>query len=143
MNPLFAFSFDRDTWSGSYPTRQQALDAALKALKDRSDVPEGIFIAQWVETDPQSTDHAEAVIEQMRDRWHASSEAGSYLDHVNEQQSADLDHEMDRCIRAWLAKHDLLPRPTKVRAISEHPVPNVHHVPVPTHERETSLIGEA
>ncbi len=143
MTPTFAYSFDRENYQGSFATRQQALDAALAALKNRSDQPEGIFVGQWVQPDPQSTDHAESLIEAMRDRWQASPESGEYLDRVTEQQHADLDHEIDRCIRTWLNKHDLLPAPIRVRAVSEHPVPNVHHVAVPEHERETSLMGEA
>jgi len=143
MTPTFAYSFDRDNYHGSYPTRQLALDAAMTALKNRSDQPEGIFVAQWVEPNPQSSNHADNLIEAMRDRWQASPEPGDYLDGASEQQSADLDHEIDRCIRGWLTKHNLLPAPTKVRAVSEHPVPCVHHVDVPAHERETSLMGEA
>src|SRR5690606_13651287 len=123
MSPTFAYSFDRDTFHGSYTTRQIALEAALKALKDRSDAPEGIFVGQWVVPDPQTTDHAERLIEWMRERWSASTEQGPYLESINEQQAADLDHEIDRCIRTWLAKHELTPRLAKVRAVSEHPVP--------------------
>lgn len=143
MTPKFAYSFDRDTYTGQFSTRQQALDAALVALRDRSDLPEGIFVAQWIEPDAQAGEHAEQVIECMRDRWRASPEQGEYLEHVTDQQIADLDFEIDRTIRAWLTKHGLTPRPSKVRAVSEHPVPNVHHVEVPAHERETSLMGEA
>ncbi len=141
--PTFAYSFDRDNYHGNYPTRQAALDAALKALRSRSDVPEGIFVGQWIQPDPQSTGHADSVLEAMRDRWHASSESGDYLASVNEHQAADLDAALDTCIREWLTKNALLPAATRLRAISEHPVPNVHHVPVPAHERETSLMGEA
>lgn len=143
MTPVFAYSFDRDTYTGQYPTRQKALDAALIALRDRSDLPEGIFIGQWVEPDPKASYHAEDVIECMRDRWRASPEQGDFLDRVTDQQLADLDAELDRTIRTWLTKHGLTPQPTKVRAVSEHPVPNVHHIEVPAHERETSLMGEA
>lgn len=142
-NPTFGYSFDRDNYFGSYPTRQAALEAALQALKERSDVPEGIFIGQWIQPDVQSCGHAETIIESMRERWEASSESGNYLDQLNEHQIADLDASLNACIRDWLKRHQLMPAPTKLRAISEHPVPNVHHVPVPQHERETSLMGEA
>jgi hypothetical protein len=139
----FAFSFDRETFRGIYPTRQAALDAALKHLRERSDMPEGIFIGQWVQPDPQSADHAEAVIEAMRDRWENTGAESKFLSQITDQQLADLDHEIDRAIRTWLTKHDLAPKPTKVRAVSEHPVPNVHHVATNPNEKETSLMGEA
>jgi len=142
MTGLFAFSLDRETFRGAFETRQQALDAAMAALQRRSDMPEGIFVGQWAEPDPQADDHAEAVVERMRDRWRATASEEKFLDAVSEQQLADLDYDIERVLRAWLAKHTLLPRPTKVRAVSEHPIPTVRHVAVST-ERETSVMGEA
>lgn len=143
MMPKFGYSFDRDTFHGQFDTRQAALAEAMKALKQRTDVPEGIFVGQWIEPDPRSTDHAELIVNAMRDRWEMSSESGAYLSSVTDQEMADLDAELDRAIRAWLTKHHLLPSPVKVRGVSEHPVPNVHHVNVPAHQRETSMMGEA
>jgi hypothetical protein len=143
MMPKFGYSFDRDTFHGQFDTRQAALAEAMKALKNRSDVPEGIFVGQWIEPDPRTTDHAERIIDAMRDRWDSSPESGEYLPAVSDQEMADLDAELDRAIRGWLTKHNLLPAPVKVRGVSEHPVPNVHHVAVPAHERETSMMGEA
>jgi hypothetical protein len=143
MMPTFAYSFDRDTYHGAFPTRQAALDAALKALRDRSDQPEGIFVGQWIEPNPCADGHADRLIECMRDRWLSSPEAQAYLDDVTEQQAADLDTQIDHTIRAWLNKHGLFPKAVKVRAVSEHPVPNVNHVAVTKGERETSLMGEA
>jgi hypothetical protein len=143
MNGKFAYSFDRETFNGAFDSRQAALDAAMKVLRERSDMPEGIFVGQWAEPDPRSADHAESVVDAMRDRWANSGAEGAFLQKVTHQQLADLDHELDRTIRTWLAKHNLAPRPTKVRAVSEHPVPNVHHVAANMAEKETSLMGEA
>jgi hypothetical protein len=139
----FAFSFDRETFNGQYDTRQHALDAALVALRDRVDRPEGIFIGQWAQPNLQADHHADDLIDAMRTRWQSAGNENPFLADVTEQQAADLDHEIEKTIVAWIAKHRLTPPAVKVRAVSEHPVPNVRHVADDGNARETSLIGEA
>ena len=139
----YAYSFDQDTFRGRFDTRQQALDAAARALCDRADQPEGSFVGQWLEPDAQTAGHAGPVVAAMRDRWRQAGGDHGYLDAVDEDGLAELDGTLKRALQAWLADHDLLPATTRVRAVSHHPVPNVHHVAVAAGERETSLIGEA
>ena len=141
MVGTFAYSFDRETFQGSFETRQAAKDAAFAALKKRQDMPPGIFIGQWAEPDAQTDHHADAVIAAMKDRWHRSGAEEAFLPHVTEQQAADLDYALEAAIRSWLSKHQLLPKPTRVRAVSEYGIPNVHHVAA-NEEHETSVIGE-
>lgn len=143
MTGTFAYSFDRDTFHGRFPTREAALAAAGRALKDREDQPEGIFVGQWSEPDPQTDGHAEAIIEAMRDRAQSATGERGFLNNVTEQQAAALDTAIQTALRDWLAQTGLTPRATRVHAVSQYPVPNVHHVDVPAGERETSLIGEA
>lgn len=143
MTGSFAFSFDRETFYGSYPTREAALAAAGRALKNRDDQPEGIFVAQWSVPDAQTDGHAEGVIVAMQDRSRQATGDTNYLDRVTEQQAASLDDALKTAVADWLARHDLAPKATRVHAVSHHPVPNVHHVAVVAGERETSLIGEA
>lgn len=143
MNGTFAYSFDRETFIGRYPSREAALAAAGRALKDRADQPEGIFVGQWSEPDPQTDGHADNVLAAMHDRFAAATGDTGYLSVVGEQQAAALDTAIQTAIRDWLTHQNLTPRATKVRAVSHHPVPNVHHVEVPAGERETSMIGEA
>lgn len=143
MTGQFGFSFDRETYRGSYASRQAALLAATEELKRREDLPAGIYIGQWCEPDLQSDHHAEPVVQAMRDRWRQSAGEEKFLDKPTEQQLADLDYDLDRVIRQWLAKHSLLPRPTRVRAVSEHAIPLVRHVSEVAGARETSVIGEA
>ena len=138
----FAYSFDRDTFRGAFDSRQAAQEAAFAALKQREDMPPGIFVGQWCEPNPQADHHADSVIADMKSRWKESGAEGKFLGQVTEQQAADLDYALESTIRAWLTKHELLPKPTRVRAVSEHRIPNVHHVADST-ERETSVIGEA
>jgi len=141
MTGTFAFSFDREVFRGTFDSRQAALAAAHEELKKREDLPAGIFIGQWAEPDPQTDGHAESVVADMRDRWRIATGESTYLEKPTEQQLADLDYDLDRTIRGWLAKHKLLPRPTRVRAVSEHPIPTVNHV-AQAELHETSVIGE-
>ncbi len=143
MTGKFAYSFDHETFTGAYDSRQQALEAAMVALKDRVETPaEGVFVGQWSEPDVRADHHAEHVVDAMRDRWRASDSEGEFLESPTEQQLADLDYDIARVISGWLAKHNLLPKPTKVRAVSQHAIPNAQHV-AQGQERETSLMGEA
>lgn len=142
MTGKFAYSFDRETFQGAYDSRQQAVEAAMAALKDLPEMPaEGVFVGQWCEPDVHADDHAEHVVSVMRDRWNNDGSEEKFLENPTEQQLADLDYELARVIRNWLLKHDLQPRPTKVRAVSQHAIPNIAHVPQ-GQERETSVIGE-
>lgn len=143
MTGTFAYSFDRETFQGRFPNREAALAAAGRALVDRADQPEGIFVGQWSEPNPQTDGHAEEVIAAMHDRFHAATGESSYLNNVTEQQAAALDTSIQTAIRDWLAHTGLTPKATRVHAVSHYPVPNVHHVAVPAGERETSLFGEA
>jgi hypothetical protein len=143
MTGTFAFSFDRETFRGTFESRQAALAAATEELKKRDDLPAGIYIGQWAEPDPQSDHHAEDVVAAMRDRFRAATGESKYLAKLDEQTMADLDYDLDRAIRSWLSKHKLTAMPIKVRAVSEHPIPNVVHVADLGGARETSVIGEA
>jgi hypothetical protein len=68
------------------------------------------------------------LVDQMRDlvRAEVDGEAGErFLKRVTDQELADLDDAIERTIRAWLAKHELLLPSGRLSAISEHPVPVV------------------
>ncbi|MBC7784385.1 MAG: hypothetical protein H7144_11155 [Burkholderiales bacterium] len=139
MDPKFAFSFDRESFQGQYATRQQAVDAAMALLPTRTELPDAVFVGRWIDPSLNTEGHAENIIETLRDRWNSSDT--TFLEKVSDQQLADLDAEIDRTIRTWLTKHDLAPRPTSVRAVSEQPVQNTHSVAAPAHGLETSIIG--
>ncbi|MGC4031825.1 MAG: hypothetical protein QM754_08865 [Tepidisphaeraceae bacterium] len=143
MHGLFAYSFDRETFHGNFATREAALAAAGQALRQRQDMPEGIFVGQWAMPDPQTDGHADPVLDAMRSRFQSATGESNYLSRVSEHDAADLDAALQRVIGDWLSKTGHAPRPTKVRAVSHHPVPNVLHVPDAVGERETSVMGEA
>lgn len=139
----FAYSFDQETFHGRYHTRDVALAAAKKALRDREDMPEGIFVGQWSEPDPQTAGHAEAIIAAMQDRARQANGDADYLDGVTDQQTAALNEAVNATLTDWLRRTGLTPQATRVVAVSHHPVPTIEHVKVPHGERETSLIGES
>ena len=139
----FAYSFDQETFHGRYPTRDAALAAAKKALRDREDMPEGIFVGQWSEPDPQTAGHADAIIAAMQDRVRQTTGETNYLADVTGQQTAALDQAIATTLTDWLRRTGLAPQATRVIAVSHHPVPTIEHVAVPQGERETSLIGES
>lgn len=141
MAETYAYSLDRDNYHGNYTTRSEALAAAMEALKGFDGIPEGIWIGQWVPVDPQTEGHAETLVRRIHDRFEASTGNSDFLKRVGEHELAELDTAIDQAVRAWLAKHNLAPRPTRVRALSEHPVPNVSHVPFNMNEVETHILG--
>ncbi len=143
MNPKFAYSFDRELFHGEFSTRQQAYEAAINALTSRSDLPEAIYVGRWAAQDLQTSDHAETIINNIRDRWESAYSNSNFLSRLNEQQVADLDYELDRTIRTWLTKHDLTPRLTSVQAVSEYPVPNVQNTAATNSQRTMSSIGNS
>jgi hypothetical protein len=125
MITKFAFSFDRETFHGDKDTRQDALKAGLEKLPQLETSPDMIYVGKRVPINPGSSGLAEMILGAVRRRLRdEAGEPGSeYLLRVNEHQLAELDDEIDRVIRAWMTKHDLMPKQSKIIAISEHPVP--------------------
>jgi hypothetical protein len=125
----YAFSFDRETFRGAYHSRPEALKAALEAASHETDPPATVYVACRAPLDPHAHGHAESLIQRMRRavRSDVGPEAEAFLKSVSDQELADLDHEIERTIRCWLAKHELLLPSGKLAAISEHPVPTPSH----------------
>jgi hypothetical protein len=143
----YAFSFDRESFRGSYNSRKEAVTAALEAARNvEGDPPASVYIACRAPLDPHASGHAEDLIERMRQavRDDAEAEAAdAFLNYVTDQELADLDDAVERAIRGWLAKHDLLTASGRLSAISEHPVPVVAGVARgDSSYREVGEIGE-
>ncbi|HWP39524.1 MAG TPA: hypothetical protein VNL70_01270 [Tepidisphaeraceae bacterium] len=149
MIGTFAYSFDRETFHGSYATRQEALKKALEKLPEIETTPEAIYVGKRVPIDVGSSGLAEMILAAMRRRVREqnSEEVGvadDFLMRVNEHQLAELDDEIDRVIRAWLVKHELMPRQDKIVAISEHPIPQPSMVARPSAAgSEVGELGES
>jgi hypothetical protein len=120
----FAFSFDRESFRGSFDTRQQAINAGTTAAQDLSNPPEAIYVGVRQSIDPAATDHAEDVIDHMRRRVFEryGEKSADFLVRINEQQLADLDSAIEKTIFAWLQKQDLGPHFERIGGVTEHPV---------------------
>jgi hypothetical protein len=126
LEAKFTHSFDRETFQGSDDTRQAALKTALGKATQLETPPETVYVGKRVPVDPGSSGLAEMILGAMRRRVRdeTGDNSSQYLIRVNEHQLAELDDEIDRIVRGWLAKHELMPTQSKIIAISEHPVPS-------------------
>lgn len=137
----FAFSFNRQTFHGRYPSRAEALAAAVQHLRGRESSVEALYVGQWVPGDAMTTDHAEEVLDSMRRRARRAEGDESFLKDVNEQQLADLDAGIARAVADWLSRHDRVPASTRLRGVTEHAVPTpLQHAP-DGDDIETRLLG--
>lgn len=120
----YAYSFDRETFTGQFATRSEALNEGIAKARQLSDPPSEIYVALKISGDPQAVGHAQSVLQKMFDRARAASDnAARYLQDVSEQSEAELDAMLEQTILAWLKKHDRMPSFYTVEAISEHPLP--------------------
>jgi hypothetical protein len=121
----YVYSFDRETFIGSFPTRDAAYQAAVVKASGMENTPTEIFVGERIQGDPQTSGHARAILKEMtrRARATAGEQAYSFLRQVTEQEEADLDAALERTITEWLARHERLPTFFRVKGISEYPVP--------------------
>ncbi|MGB7160000.1 MAG: hypothetical protein WBD40_18180 [Tepidisphaeraceae bacterium] len=126
MLPQFAYSFDRTSYTGPFNSRQEAITAGLARSRGLGGAVDSVYVGMIIQPDPQAAGHAEEVIKNMvrRARGAAGESYEGYLTRVTEQQEAELDAGIERLVMDWLKKHELMPHFTKVRGVSEHPIPN-------------------
>lgn len=129
MLPQFAYSFDRFSFTGSFPSREKALEAAIEHGRQLGGVGT-IYVAIRVPGDPQASGHAEAVIKSMARRAHteAGDPASTYLKRVNDQQEAELDDMLRDAILSWLGRQELGPIFFEIKSVSEHQIPTSRQV---------------
>jgi hypothetical protein len=129
MRGTYGYSFDRDTFHGTYKTRDEALQEALRhtALIGPDLV---IWVGQRMGGDTQSAGHARHLIGEMRRRAREFVGEGGrdYLRDVTADQIKDLEGALETTINRWLTNYKLLPKYEKIGAVSEHPVPNAPQV---------------
>jgi hypothetical protein len=122
MSAKYSFSFDRETFEGSYNSRSEAFAAALKKAASQEDAPTTVFIGERVPGDPQATGHAEEIVNRMIDRargvW--GDAADNYLRDVTPEQLRDLDGAIEQVVLRWLQLHQLKPNFFRIAAVSEH-----------------------
>jgi hypothetical protein len=124
--PQYAFSFNRENWSGAFKSRDEALAAGIQKSSGATDLPEAVFVGEIVGGDACADHLAKVVINELRDRGRQSESTAGWLRQVSPEQKAELDQQLERLLVTWLQKHSLLPQAMKVDAISEHPTAMPH-----------------
>src|SRR5439155_27178801 len=89
----YAYSLDRETFTGIFATREEAFHAGCYAAERLHAQVNEIYVGQRVTGDPQADLHAWELIKCMRDRARAAvgDDAMTYLAHVTNEQVKDLD----------------------------------------------------
>jgi hypothetical protein len=123
----FAYSLDRETFTGIFNTRDEAFRAGCHAADRLHAQMNEIFVGQRVAGDPQADLHAWEVIKSMRSRARAAAGATGYLAHVTADQAKDLDGAIESAVLRWLANHKLGPAFFRIEAVSEHAIRSVAH----------------
>ena len=126
MKGTFAYSLDRETFTGVFNTRDEAFHAGCYAAERLHANITEVYVGQRVAGDPQADLHAWELIKSMRDRARATAgdDAATYLRNVSNEQAKDLDGAIEATIQRWLANYKVGPGFFRIEAVSEHPVPN-------------------
>src|SRR5439155_13483480 len=125
----YAYSLDRETFTGIFATREEAFRAGCYAAERLHAQVNEIYVGQRVAGDPQADLHAWELIKCMRDRARAAAgdDAAGYLAHVSNEQANDLDGAIESAILRWLGNYKLGPAFFRIEAVSEHPVVSHAH----------------
>jgi hypothetical protein len=121
----FAYSLDRETFTGVFNTREEAFRAGCQAADRLHTQLNEIYVGQRVAGDPQADLHAWEVIKSMRDRARAAAgdDSTGFLSHVSAEQAKDLDGAIESVVLRWLANYKIGPQFFRIEAVSEHPLP--------------------
>jgi hypothetical protein len=140
MTRKFAYSYDREDYTGAYDSAEDALAAAVASSELMSNPPTTIYVGTLVQADPQASDHAKTIINNMSQRAHVDygDPAQRYLKNVTLAQIKELDEAINVSITSWLQKHKLQPTFVRVEGIREYPIP----FPGPSASRGTDRISE-
>jgi hypothetical protein len=143
----FAYSLDRETFSGIFNSRDEAFRAGCVAVDRLQSQVTEIYVGQRVAGDPQADLHAWEVIKSMRDRARAAAgdDATGYLKGVTAEQARDLDGVIESAILRWLANHKIGPSFFRIEGVSEHPLPSVTYSGFGQngHDTEVHDLGES
>jgi hypothetical protein len=120
----FAYSLDRETYTGVFNTRDEAFRAGSAAAERLHSQVTEVYVGQRVAGDPQADLHAWEVIKSMRSRARAAAgdDATGYLAHVTADQARDLDGAIEAAVLRWLGNYKLGPQFHRIEAVSEHAI---------------------
>src|SRR3954470_8387271 len=96
----YAYSLDRETFTGIFNTRDEAFRAGCYAAERLHAQVNEVYVGQRVAGDAQADLHAWELIKCMRDRARAAAgdDAVGYLTHVTNEQAKDLDGAIETAI---------------------------------------------
>jgi hypothetical protein len=120
----YAYSYDREDFTGSFDTEQAAFEAAVRESEGIASPPTTIYIGTIAEGDPQTADHAHTILEAMNRRAHVDygDSAARYLANVPPKLVDELDAALAATIEQWLKKHNLMPTFVRFGHVREVPV---------------------
>ena len=129
MKGTYAYSLDRESYTGVFGTRDEAVTAGCAAAERLHSQVTEVYVGQRVAGDPQADLHAWEIVKSMRERARtaAGDDAMGYLAHVTSEQARDLDGALEATILRWLANYKLGPQFQRIEAVSEHPISCVAH----------------
>ena len=144
MKGTYAYSLDRETYSGVFNTREEAYRAGCDAAERLHSAVTEIHVGQRVAGDPQADLHAWEVIKSMRTRARAAAgdDSTGYLAHVTAEQARDLDGALEAVILRWLANYKLGPAFQRIEAVSEHPINYVTYAGFGQNKRDEDKIED-
>lgn len=124
MPRKYAYSYDREDFTGSFESPELAFAEAVSNSEGLSSPPTTIYIGTLVEADPQAADHAAGIIEDMNRRAHVDygDSAAKYLRNVAPALVKELDAALAQTIVGWLKKNNLMPTFVRIQAVREYPV---------------------
>ncbi|MEO6436415.1 MAG: hypothetical protein ABIP55_11750 [Tepidisphaeraceae bacterium] len=147
MKGTYAYSLDRESYTGIYNSREEAFRAGCVAADRLHAQLNEIYVGQRVAGDPQADLHAWEVIKSMRDRARsaAGDDATGYLKSVTAEQARDLDGAIESAILRWLANHKVGPAFHRIESVSEHALPSIAYAGFGKngHDTEVHDLGES
>ncbi len=143
--PLYAYSFDRESFRGRYHSRAEAVEAAQAALTNYPTSIEAIYVGRLVDREAPVEELSGSVIEQIKRRHRERGNASGLTDDLStvtadKDAREELDDRLFVVLREWLADHGCLSGPG-YEEISEHAPPLVSHVAATGATSEIGLIG--
>ena len=143
--PLYAYSFDRESFRGRFHSRGEAVEAAQAALSNYPTSIEAIYVGRLVDREAPVEQLSKGVIEQIERRHRERGNQSGLTDSLSSVTADDdarqeLDDRLFVVLREWLADHGCLSGPG-YEEISEHAPPLISHVAATGAATEVGLIG--
>ncbi len=130
MNKKFSYSRDRQNWNGEYPTREEAIEAAIGNAEPEA--PPFFWVGQNNPPPaPENRWDAEDWVENVLCMDEYSSDAADGSLPVTKEQGEELESIIRPILGLWLDKHDLRPNFWLVEFVKEYDMQGKEVEPTP------------